>query len=77
MIQALSRIATANRTCSIFIGLGDLYNDEFKVVEYGWQLVNIYNVRYVLRFERRRWCELDDLLAFLCSVQEFPLLQEP
>eukprot|EP01138_Halocafeteria_seosinensis_P011254 gb/GECG01011496.1/.p1 GENE.gb/GECG01011496.1/~~gb/GECG01011496.1/.p1 ORF type:complete len:448 (+),score=37.37 gb/GECG01011496.1/:1-1344(+) len=43
--QALSRIATANRTCSIFIGIGDLFNEEFKVVEYGWQDVNIYNVR--------------------------------
>lgn len=42
---ALSRIASANRTCSIFIGIGDEYNNEFKVVEYGWEDVNIYNDR--------------------------------
>ena len=45
-LQALSRIASANRTCSIFIGIGDKYNDEFKVVEYSHQTVNIYNDRY-------------------------------
>ena len=32
--SALERIANAERTCSIFIGLGD-YTDTFKIVEYG------------------------------------------
>jgi hypothetical protein len=43
--QALSRIATANRTCAIWIGLGDEYNTQFKIVSYSNQLVNIYNPR--------------------------------
>jgi hypothetical protein len=48
--QALSRIATANRTCSIWIGLGDASNTQFKIIGYSDQLVNIYNdkVRCVL-----------------------------
>lgn len=41
--QALSRIATANRTCSIWIGLGDASNTQFKIIGYSDQLVNIYN----------------------------------
>lgn len=43
--QSLARIASANRTCSIFIGLGDEYNNEFKVVQYGYEHVNIWNWR--------------------------------
>lgn len=42
---ALSRIASANRTCSFFIGIGDNFNQEFRVVEYGYEEVNIYNWR--------------------------------
>lgn len=43
--QSLSRIATANRTNSIFIGIGDKYNNEFKAIEYSHQQVNVYNDR--------------------------------
>lgn len=43
--SALSRIATANRTCSIWIGLGDYYNQQFKIVAYSNQLVQIINPR--------------------------------
>ena len=43
MDQALSRVATANRTCSIFLGIGDKTNDYFKLLEYSYQEVNIYN----------------------------------
>ncbi|CAE7857396.1 dcd1A [Symbiodinium sp. KB8] len=42
---ALSRIASANRTCSIFIGLGDYYNNRFVAVEYSHTTVNVYNDR--------------------------------
>lgn len=38
--SALSRIATAERTCSIFIGLGD-YTNTFKIVEYSYDYVEI------------------------------------
>lgn len=45
--QVLSRIATANRTCAIWIGLGDSHGNggggSFKAVSYSNQLVNIYN----------------------------------
>lgn len=40
--QALSRIASAHRTCSIFIGVGD-DRDQFKLVEYSHETVNVYN----------------------------------
>lgn len=40
---ALSRIATANRTCAIWIGLGDTNNQQFKLVSYSNQLVRIWN----------------------------------
>lgn len=43
--QALSRIATANRTCSIWVGISDHLNNQGKVVGYSNQLVNIYNDR--------------------------------
>lgn len=43
--QALSRIASANRTCSIFIGVGDKYNNQFKAIEYSHQVVNVFNDR--------------------------------
>lgn len=42
---ALSRIATANRTCSIFVGIGDKFNDEFTIVGYSYPEVDIYNWR--------------------------------
>ena len=45
--QVLSRIATANRTCAIWIGLGDAHGNggggSFKAISYSNQLVNIYN----------------------------------
>lgn len=43
--QAMSQIATANRTCSIFVGVGDKHNNEFKIVEYSKETVNIFNDR--------------------------------
>jgi len=43
--QSLARIASANRTCSIFIGLGDEFNNEFKVIQYGYEHVHIWNWR--------------------------------
>lgn len=43
--QALSRIASANRTCSIWVGIGDKYNNQFKAVGYSNQQVSIYNDR--------------------------------
>jgi hypothetical protein len=45
--QVLSRIATANRTCAIWIGLGDAQGNggggSFKTVAYSAQQVSIYN----------------------------------
>ena len=45
--QVLSRIATANRTCSIWIGVGDAHGNggggSFKAVAYSFQQVSIYN----------------------------------
>jgi hypothetical protein len=41
--QAISRIATANRTCSFFIGLADTNNNQFKIVEYSHEKVNVFN----------------------------------
>ena len=45
-MQAKSRIASANRTCSIFIGVGDKYNNVFNAMEYSMQTVNFWNDRY-------------------------------
>lgn len=45
--QVLSRIATANRTCAIWIGVGDAHGNggggSFKAVAYSSQLVSIFN----------------------------------
>jgi len=41
--DALNRIETANRTCSIFVGVGSAQEDFFDVVEYSYQEVNVYN----------------------------------
>ena len=46
--QALSRIATANRTCGIFVGLGEGgtavdARPNFRALEYSYETVNIYN----------------------------------
>jgi hypothetical protein len=41
--SALSRIATAERTCSIFVGLGDGESDTGRVLEYTHDYLNIYN----------------------------------
>ena len=47
--QVLSRIASANRTCSIWIGVGDAHGNggggSFKAVGYSSSTVNIYNDR--------------------------------
>jgi len=43
--QALSRVATANRTCAIFLGIGDKGNTQFRALEYSYQTVNIYNAK--------------------------------
>jgi isopenicillin-N N-acyltransferase like protein len=43
--RALSRIASANRTCSIWIGLGDAYANSFKIVAYSNQQVDVINTR--------------------------------
>jgi len=40
--DALNRISNARRTCSIHVGLGDPVN-KFRVVEYGYENVTIYN----------------------------------
>lgn len=45
MDQALSRIASANRTCSVWLGLADHLNVQGKVVAYSNQQVSIYNDR--------------------------------
>lgn len=42
--EALSRIASAERTCSIFIGVGD-DQDDFKAVQYSHEEVHIWNDR--------------------------------
>jgi hypothetical protein len=41
--QALSRIASANRTCSVFMGIGDAANNMLKLVEYSFEQVHIFN----------------------------------
>jgi hypothetical protein len=45
--QVLSRIATANRTCAIWIGVGDAHGNgnigSFKAISYSSQIVSIYN----------------------------------
>jgi hypothetical protein len=40
--QTLSRIASAERTCSIFIGLGD-HTNTFRAVEYSYQQIQVWN----------------------------------
>lgn len=47
--EALSRIASAERTCSIFIGVGDDNND-FKAVQYSHEEVHILNDRNFPQF---------------------------
>jgi hypothetical protein len=43
--QALSRVATANRTCAIWLGIADRDNNQFKLNHYSWEIVDIYNPR--------------------------------
>ena len=47
--QALSRIATANRTCAVWLGLGDAHGNggggSFKAVQYAHQTVGVLNDR--------------------------------
>jgi len=40
--SAITRIANAERTCSIFIGLGD-YSNRFKIIEYSYQHVEVWD----------------------------------
>jgi isopenicillin-N N-acyltransferase-like protein len=42
MDSAISRIANAHRTCSIFIGLGDNTN-RFKAIEYSYERIEVYD----------------------------------
>eukprot|EP00010_Vexillifera_abyssalis_P002857 CAMPEP_0201552088 /NCGR_PEP_ID=MMETSP0173_2-20130828/13637_1 /ASSEMBLY_ACC=CAM_ASM_000268 /TAXON_ID=218659 /ORGANISM="Vexillifera sp., Strain DIVA3 564/2" /LENGTH=441 /DNA_ID=CAMNT_0047962507 /DNA_START=21 /DNA_END=1346 /DNA_ORIENTATION=+ len=41
--SALSRIANARRTCSIFVGVGDGESNQFRAVEYSHDYVEFYN----------------------------------
>lgn len=41
--QALSRVATANRTCAIWLGIADNNNDQFKLLQYSYRNVDIFN----------------------------------
>jgi hypothetical protein len=41
--DALDRIDSANRTCSIFIGLGDHQSQTFRAVEYSLSYVRVFN----------------------------------
>jgi hypothetical protein len=47
--EVLSRIASANRTCSVWLGVGDAHGNEgggaFRIVAYSHQTVNIFNDR--------------------------------
>ena len=41
--QAVTRIETANRTCSIFVGVGSAAERSMDIIEYSLQEVNVYN----------------------------------
>jgi len=41
--SALSRIANAKRTCSIWVGLGDGYLNEFRTVQYSHDYIQVYD----------------------------------
>jgi len=41
--DSLSRIANADRTCSIWIGLGDTKINQFRTVQYSFEQVNIFD----------------------------------
>ena len=43
--QTLSRVASATRTCSIFMGVGDGKENRFKAMEYSHETVQIWNDR--------------------------------
>jgi hypothetical protein len=43
--RALSRIASANRTCAIFVGIGDAAAGTFKYVQYSNPVVDVVNTR--------------------------------
>jgi hypothetical protein len=43
--DAMNRIINAQRTCSIFMGLGDGINNQFRVVEYSHDYVNFFDDR--------------------------------
>lgn len=57
--QVLSRIATANRTCAIWIGVGDAHGNggggSFKAVAYSSQQVSIFNDVNYPSYVRARW----------------------
>ena len=40
--SAIGRIASAHRTCSIFVGLGDQSN-QFRAIEYSLETIQIWN----------------------------------
>lgn len=39
----LAKVASTNRTCSIWMGIGDTKSSSFRMVSYGFEQVNIYN----------------------------------
>ncbi|KAA0176938.1 hypothetical protein FNF27_01760 [Cafeteria roenbergensis] len=41
--QALSRVASANRTCAIWLGIADRDNDQFRLLHYSYRRVDVYN----------------------------------
>lgn len=43
--SALTRIANAKRTCSIFAGVGSGLSNTFKIVEYAYEAIQIFNDR--------------------------------
>lgn len=65
--SALSRIATANRTCSIWIGLGDGNANSFKLVSYSNQLVQIWNPNNFVPYQNHD--HFNDLLFINKHVQ--------
>lgn len=43
--SAISRMADARRTCSIFVGVGDGQTQQFRGIEYSHETLNVYNDR--------------------------------
>jgi len=41
--SAISRIANAERTCSIWVGVGDGYSNEFRTIQYSHDYIQVYD----------------------------------